>query len=76
MLTREALPVARRLNEMAVGAPPIWTLLGRLAPFAQAYEHSRHSAVTLWERQLSLPSSVVLTDDECDQVIQAVRSCV
>ena len=63
----------RRLNEAKIQSRPFFKPIHTM-PMFQRCDHSDLSgAQWLWERGVNLPSSVGLTDQDIDRVIQTIR---
>lgn len=72
----ERTSVIRRLQESGIGARPFWHPVHSLPPYidCQAFriEHSR----SLYERGMSLPSSVRLTDSQIERTVDTLKTCL
>ena len=68
--------IIQRLQEMGIGARPFWHPVHSLPPYVdcQAFriEHSR----SMYERGISLPSSVGLTDSQIERTVDALKKCL
>src|SRR5262249_25474919 len=62
----------RELNAAGVGVRPVWHPLHRQPPFRDARLGPIEIAVGLWDRGLGLPSSVGITSEERQAVIDAL----
>jgi dTDP-4-amino-4,6-dideoxygalactose transaminase len=62
-----------RLREAGVESRPLWQPLSRMAPFRTAQRLGAGVGTKLFERGLSLPCSVSLTEAEQELVIDVIR---
>ena len=62
-----------RLRKSGIQSRPLWQPLHLSAAHSEAYAHECPVAERLWHTGLSLPSSVGLTKDDQERVIQALR---
>jgi perosamine synthetase len=70
----EAGPVIRRLNEQGIMSRPLWVPLHRLPAFSgHCHVVKAGEAERFYERGLSLPCSVSLTESDQQRVIAALR---
>lgn len=74
-LERPALPVVHQLNEVGIQCRPLWTPIYDLPAFAGKVP-AEHCDVArrLHETAISLPSSVSITNQEIDEVIEEVKA--
>jgi dTDP-4-amino-4,6-dideoxygalactose transaminase len=70
----ESEPVVRRMAQHGVQCRPLWRPLHRQPPYASAPRVGGVIADLIWQRGLSLPCSVGLTDADQDHVIDALRA--
>lgn len=64
----------RRLNEQNIQSRPFFKPIHTMPMFEQCDRTDLSGAQWLWERGVNLPSSVGLTDQDLDRVIQTIRS--
>jgi len=64
----------RRLRDLGVESRPLWHPLHTLPPHRDAFAYRIEEADRLYREALSLPSSVALSEDEQNRVIEAVRT--
>lgn len=64
----------RKLEEKSIQSRPLWHPLHTLKPFEGCTAYKISQATTVYEQGLSLPSSVNLTKEDQEQVIEAIRS--
>jgi perosamine synthetase len=64
------------LNEAGIGARPLWHTLHDLPPYRECPNFEIEHAVRLYERGISLPSSVGLAPDQQQRCIAAVKKLV
>ena len=65
--------VIRHLNSEGIGARPLWHPVHRLRPYAACQAFEIEWADRLYERALSLPSSVGLEEAEVERCVEALR---
>lgn len=65
----------KEMDENHIQARPLWHPLPRLKPFKDCYAYKVEVADRVYNDALSLPSSVNLTIEEQDTVIEVVRNC-
>ncbi|HSK96939.1 MAG TPA: DegT/DnrJ/EryC1/StrS family aminotransferase, partial [Euzebyales bacterium] len=68
--------VAEQMAARGIQTRPLWRPLHRQPPYASALRVGGVIADLIWQRGLSLPCSVGLTDSEQDRVIEALRATV
>ena len=66
----------RDLNAAGIGVRPVWHPLHRQPPFRDARTGPIEIADRLWDRGLCLPSSVGITPEERQAVIDALVACL
>jgi perosamine synthetase len=76
LLESDAMPAITVLNELGIQARPAWTPLYELPQFSGCYAHRCEFTAQFARRAVSLPSSVSLTRESQDRVIEAVLSLV
>lgn len=73
LIDRPSWPIIEALNNVNIQARPAWTPLHELPEFrSEAYVHSSDFADYFAQHAISLPSSVSLTVDQQDRVIQSL----
>lgn len=70
----ESEQVVERMAQHGVQTRPLWMPLHRQPPFASAPRVGGVIAELIWQRGLSLPCSVGLTDADQDRVIEALHA--
>ena len=68
--------VINELNERGIGARPLWHTLHDLRPYQDCQAVQIEHSVRLYERGVSLPSSVGLTASDQEMCIAAVREAI
>ena len=68
--------VVKKLNENGIGARPLWHTLHDLPPYAGCQAYQIEHAIRLYERGISLPSSVGLTEADQDRTIAILKDSV
>jgi len=68
--------VVKKLNENGIGARPLWHTLHDLPPYAGCQAYQIEHAIRLYERGISLPSSVGLTESDQDRTIAILKDAV
>ena len=64
------------LNESGIGSRPLWHPIHSLKPYRGCQAHMIDHSVRLYQRAVSLPSSVGLTDQEQERTVAAVKAAV
>lgn len=72
----ERKTVVAKLNENGIGARPLWHTLHDLPPYAGCQAYQIEHAIRLYERGISLPSSVGLTESDQDRTIAILKGAV
>jgi len=62
----------RTLNDQGIGARPLWHTLHDLPPYADSQAFQIENGIRLYERGISLPSSVGLSEQDQQQCINIV----
>jgi perosamine synthetase len=73
MTACEVADVRRRLRTDGIDARPFWKPMHLQAPYAAAPREDLAVTERTWSHVLTLPCSTGITDDEIDQVVNAVR---
>ena len=74
-LSKPALPVVHQLNDVGIQCRPLWTPIYDLPAFSGKVPSANcDEARRLHETAISLPSSVSITDQEIDEVVEQVKS--
>ena len=68
--------VIQTLNQQGIGVRPLWHPLHALPPYVGCQAHRIEHAVRLYERGISLPSSVGLEPSDQDRCIAAVTRAI
>jgi len=68
--------VIRELNESGIGARPLWHPIHSQGPYKECQAYKIDHTERLYQRGISLPSSVGLTDAEQERTIAAVKAAV
>ena len=68
--------VINKLNERGIGARPLWHTLHDLPPYGNCQAFCIEHSVRLYERGVSLPSSVGLETHDLDRCIAAVAESI
>lgn len=66
----------KQLHADGIGVRPLWHPIHGLAPYRQCQTVAIEHSIRLYERAISLPSSVGLTDEELRRCVRAVRKTV
>ena len=73
---KERKGILRQLQEAGIGARPLWHPIHRLPPYRDCQGVELEVSDRLYERGISLPSSVGLGQQDLDRCIAAVRQVV
>lgn len=65
--------IIRALNDRGVGARPFWHTIHDLAPYQNAQAYQIQHSIRLYERGVSLPSSVGLAPSDLKRVVQTLK---
>jgi len=68
--------VIRELNESGIGARPLWHPIHSQGPYKECQAYEIDHTERLYQRGISLPSSVGLTDAEQERTIAAVKAAM
>jgi len=68
--------VIRELNESGIGARPLWHPIHSQGPYKECQAYKIDHTERLYQRGISLPSSVGLTDAEQERTIAAVKAAM
>ncbi len=70
---KESRALLKTLESQGIQSRPLWHPLHQLKPFCDCMAYQVEVAIALYQRCLSLPSSVGLTEEDQERVIKAVR---
>jgi dTDP-4-amino-4,6-dideoxygalactose transaminase len=73
MLARDREAVRKELAADGIESRPLWTPMHKMAPYQQYRKLGGTVAEILHAKGLSLPSSVVLTNEDQERVVKAVK---
>tara|TARA_B100000315_G_scaffold257163_1_gene305089 strand:- start:595 stop:1761 length:1167 start_codon:yes stop_codon:yes gene_type:complete len=76
MRLAERKTVIQKLHRRGVGARPLWHTIHNLRPYLDCYAYRIECSVMLYERAISLPSSVALNQNDLGVCIEAIHDVV
>ncbi len=68
--------VINELHELGIGARPFWRPIHSLPPYAGSQTFRVEHANRLYERGVSLPSTVTLTESQLERIATALKKCL
>ncbi len=72
----ERKAVIQQLRDMGVGARPFWHTIHDLPPYRSAQAYQIEHSVRIYERGVSLPSSVGLAAQDQQKCIEVLKTAI